>query len=375
MPRHDLTWRQITAGGDGYDGPARPRRRAAASGGAWANPVPGRGGKPRGKTPGKGRGRRPREKARGGRARGGRTAGRAVPARPTAPVVGRPVAPRPPPHAGPTMAAVPFLDLGGARLHHTDTGAGPAVLLVHGWGCDGRDWAGVVGPLARAHRVIVPDLRGHGRSTAPEDGYAPRALAADLAALLRHLDTGPVVAVGHSMGGHVVTALAVEHPALVRSVVTVATGWGGDDPGFLARVRAEQRALCREGRSWAVGFLRRALGPAVPPEARARHERVMAAMDPRVLARCRHGMYLAPDSFGRRSTAAAYLRRRRCPVLAIHTGAEAAAWERALPPPPGSRVELWPGCGHFLPEEQPSQLAAVLAGWVRHVDGPARPGT
>lgn len=270
---------------------------------------------------------------------------------------------------------MPFLRTGQVRLHYTDTGGGPVVLLVHGWGCDGRDWAAVTATLTRDHRVLVPDLRGHGRSSTPGDGYAPRDLAADLAALLRHLGVGPAVAVGHSMGGHVVTALAVEHPALVRSLVTVATGFGGSGREWLDRVRDEQRALRTEGRKWASRFVRRALGPALPLSARERHERVMAAMDPEVLAACRHGMYLAPDAFGSRAAATAYLRRRRCPVLAVHTSADAAAWERALPPPPGSRVERWPDSGHFLPEERPHQLAAVLAGWVRHSDGPVGTGT
>lgn len=258
-------------------------------------------------------------------------------------------------------------------LHFTDSGArkanaiGTPLLLVHGWGCDGADWAAVRRAFDGRRRVIVPDLRGHGRSSAPPTGYSPRHLAGDLAALLRLLRTGPVVAVGHSMGGHVVCALAVEHPELVRAVVTVATGFGGDAQAA-DRLPAEQAALRSEGTCWAVRYVRRAFGPRTPPEVRARHERLMAAMDPAVLARCRYGMYLAPDAFGLRLAAERYLRGRRCPSLAVHTSPAAADWERTLPSHPRSRVELWADSGHFVPEEQPAKLVASLEEWIGELE-------
>ena len=65
-------------------------------------------------------------------------------------------------------------------------------------------------------------------SSIPDGGYDPRTFAADLAALLRRLDTGPVVAVGHSLGGMIVAALAVEHPEVVRATVAVDPAYGMD---------------------------------------------------------------------------------------------------------------------------------------------------
>lgn len=262
-----------------------------------------------------------------------------------------------------------------------DVGEGaPTLLLVHGWGCDGDDWAALLPALAPRHRVLVPDLPGHGRtppvpapSGAPNP-YAPRALARELAALVERLGAGPVVAVGHSMGGHVVSALAVEHPRLVRSVVTVATGWGGTAHGApvprrpaAERAEPEERAEPGNPRraedAWALRVVRAACGPGTPPEVRARHERLVAAADAGVLARCREGMYRGGDAFGLRPAARRYLSRRRCPVLAVHTSPEAAAWERRLPRHPLSRVELWEGCGHYAHEERPGELAALLEEW------------
>ncbi len=254
------------------------------------------------------------------------------------------------------------------RPHAVDTGmppgsaAGPPVLLVHGWGSDGEDWADHVPGLAPHHRVLAPDLPGHGRTPDRPERCAPRVLAADLAGWLRGLGTGPVVAVGHSLGGQVVTALAVEHPDLVRSVVALATAYGGD-AAEAERLPAAQQALRREGSAWAVRFVRRAFTAATPDPVRRRHERLMAAMDPEVLLRYREGMYLAPGAFGLRAAAEAYLQRRHCPALAVHTSPAAAAWERTTFRHPLSRVELWPECGHYLHEERPADMVALVRAW------------
>ena len=97
-------------------------------------------------------------------------------------------------------------------LCHTDRGEGETLLLVHGWGGHARTWDPIADALQPGHRVIAADLRGHGKSPVPLDGYRPADMAGDLVALLDRLGTGPVVAVGHSMGAQIVTAMAVEHP-------------------------------------------------------------------------------------------------------------------------------------------------------------------
>ncbi|MCZ0985377.1 alpha/beta hydrolase [Streptomyces diastatochromogenes] len=121
-----------------------------------------------------------------------------------------------------------MIHVGHVRLFCTSLGPadGPALLLVHGWGGDGREWSPHAEVLAERFRVIVPDLRGHGRSEAPGEGNTPAEMAHDLAALTDALGTGPVVAVGHSMGGQVVNLLAVHHPHTVRSVIALEPAHG-----------------------------------------------------------------------------------------------------------------------------------------------------
>jgi len=88
------------------------------------------------------------------------------------------------------------------ELEYTDQGAGRPVVLIHGWPLSGRSWEAQVAPLVEAgHRVVTYDRRGFGQSSQPWTGYDYDTLAADLDALLRHLDLSDVTLVGFSMGG------------------------------------------------------------------------------------------------------------------------------------------------------------------------------
>ncbi|WP_073809606.1 alpha/beta fold hydrolase [Kitasatospora sp. CB01950] len=103
----------------------------------------------------------------------------------------------------------------------------PPVLLVHGSGASGAFWGPVAEVLAAHHRVITVDLPGCGRSP-QRPPYDVPVQAGRVAAVLDGLGVGPVVAVGHSSGGYVATALAERRPDLVRSLALVGTGPGMD---------------------------------------------------------------------------------------------------------------------------------------------------
>ena len=108
-------------------------------------------------------------------------------------------------------------------------------LLVHGLASNARMWDGVAARLAAAgHAVTAVDLRGHGRSDEPADGYDTETSAADLAALCQALgftgDRQPVVA-GQSWGGNVVLTLAARHGG-VAGLALVDGGWIHHGPRF-----------------------------------------------------------------------------------------------------------------------------------------------
>lgn len=121
---------------------------------------------------------------------------------------------------------------GHGHLFWRDTGPPPdgvrergTILLLHGWMVPSdphwfRTWRLL---QADGWRVIALDARGHGRGTRPMTPFRLDDCAEDAAALLRHLDPGPVVAVGYSMGGAIAQILALRHPELLRGVVLCAT--------------------------------------------------------------------------------------------------------------------------------------------------------
>ena len=92
----------------------------------------------------------------------------------------------------------------GAQIAVGQYGAadGPTLVFTHGWGADHRDWAYVIGSLPKQLRVIVWDLPGLGKSSGPgENDYSMSTLAADLDSVVSSVKGGPVVLVGHSIGG------------------------------------------------------------------------------------------------------------------------------------------------------------------------------
>jgi pimeloyl-ACP methyl ester carboxylesterase len=290
------------------------------------------------------------------------------------------------------VAGMPLLELDRVGLFYTELPCGvpeaaeraPTLLFVHGWGGAGDQWCPLLPHLGRpTSRVILPDLRGHGasrsqwtdqdwsRGTVRAADFTPRAFATDLARLLTDLDTGPVIAVGHSMGGQVATALAVEHPASVSALIVLDPAYGADD-AEIARIPVEQEALRAEGSAWAARFVAGAFSTHADAGLREREQRLMAATDVRVLAAAREGMYLAPDAFGARQATAAYLARCNTPTLAVYSNAPAADWHRAHGRHhPESVVEVIPDVGHYLQLENPQSTAALINRFAAQIEGPA----
>jgi pimeloyl-ACP methyl ester carboxylesterase len=126
------------------------------------------------------------------------------------------------PFAAPALPpgwAVPLPGRGELFVRGGD-GDGPPVLLLHGWMANADlNWFAVFEPLAARHRVIAPDLPGHGRSAPPTGPVTLEAIADDMAALLRRLDAVPAVIVGYSMGTSVAQLMAERHPDVVRALV------------------------------------------------------------------------------------------------------------------------------------------------------------
>jgi pimeloyl-ACP methyl ester carboxylesterase len=263
--------------------------------------------------------------------------------------------------------AVPFADLGEVQLFFTDDGGGdPPVLLVHGYTCDSHDWSWQIPHFVEKHRVIAVDLRGHGRSSAPPQGYTAERFAADLAALLKSLGVPPVVAMGHSLGGPVVSALAVEHPDLVAGLVCVDPGYLlPDETGAMADTilpalnESDDPALIVQQMFQAFE------APAWDPMRRTWQIRRVAGVPPHVLQQTLGEVLKGMALF---SVSEPYLKRRSCPVLSFYADPARVAIETAVFADDRSRAIGWEGSGHWLHQERPAEFNALVEGWIASLE-------
>lgn len=140
--------------------------------------------------------------------------------------LGSPSGSRPPFHAE-------WVEAAGVRSRMLEAGRGDTTLVfLHGYGESILAWRALLGEFTRGYRVLALDLPGFGESVAPEFGYDFPAYVAWLDTLLARETSGPLVLVGHSMGGQVAAGYAIEHPDRVVAAVLVAPAGAGINPLF-----------------------------------------------------------------------------------------------------------------------------------------------
>lgn len=264
----------------------------------------------------------------------------------------------------------------GHDVHVVENGpdSEPALLLMHGYAGSTVWWDRLVPRLAENHRVIRVDLLGHGRSAKPSDGYSIAAQANTTASVLLKLGVRRVIAVGHSTGGAIATALA-DHPCVaVIALALIDTGPSVDAylrPGGLGRLISmpvigrilwamRSDSTIRKGLSSA--FTREIhIDPQIVADVRGMNHRAFTTTPKETMK------YLARQSLPDR------LRELALPVLVIF-GVEDRRWRASSTAGygavPNVAVELLPGIGHSPILEEPGLTADLLASFVaKHCAG------
>lgn len=131
------------------------------------------------------------------------------------------------------------------QLAYTDVGAGPAVVLIHGYPFNRSLWTEQAEALHDRYRVVIPDLRGFGASDSSGDSAATmNRMAEDVAELMDHLEIEQAVIGGLSMGGYVALAFCKQIPARVRALVLADTRAQADtEEGKQTRAQQAEKAL------------------------------------------------------------------------------------------------------------------------------------
>jgi pimeloyl-ACP methyl ester carboxylesterase len=267
-----------------------------------------------------------------------------------------------------------YADVDGLRLHYAEAGAGPPVILAHGWPQHWYAWRHLIGPLAHRYRVICPDARGLGWSQGCGSGAGPtvRRLADDIVGLMDVLGLDRARLVGHDWGGTAGYQACLRHPERVQRFVALATAhpWAalGAPPALFLR-------------PWHLYVL------ASPGAYRlVRHTRLVEG---RLRAWRRHGEFSATEvttyaatvrsRVGAQATAGFYrdlvlrevprmLRARtlRLDVPTLHLNGAADALSRGMPHsyrPHATAMTMSevPDAGHFPAEEQPGTTLRLIS--------------
>lgn len=163
-------------------------------------------------------------------------------------------------------SAVPQITVGSRRVHVARAGNGPPLLLIHGLGASHADWSEQVAALGARHALVMPDLRGHGRS--PADGsYAIVDQARLLLALMDQVlaETGHTRfdVIGHSMGGAVALSMALLAPQRIGRLVisNSMAGFRPDSPRKLTEALMRVAVVATVGVAPLAGIIARRLFP------------------------------------------------------------------------------------------------------------------
>jgi pimeloyl-ACP methyl ester carboxylesterase len=249
----------------------------------------------------------------------------------------------------------------------TGTG-GPTLVFVHGWSCDRRYWADQLSHFAERYQVVAVDLAGHGESGMGREAWTMPAFGADVVAVAEKLGLGPMVLVGHSMGGEAIVEAALRLGDCVAGLVwvdTYRTLGGAQSAAKLERFLSPFRVdFVAATRNWA----RSMFVPSSDPELAEWVISDMASAPPEVaIASLQHALSFEP-------AIVTALQDMTTSVVAINPDYlpnDIEALRRH-----GVKAVLMPGVGHFAMMEDPDAFNRLLA---EAVDGftssPARTGS
>lgn len=263
-----------------------------------------------------------------------------------------------------------FARVRGIELAYEEAGAGDsAVLLLHGFLFSRAMWRGQTEALGREHRVVAPDLRGHGRTTVVAEGSATMdEMARDAAALLDELGVERVVLGGLSMGGYVAFAFYRLFRERVRALILADTRAEADtEEGRRAREEMRRVALESGMEAIADSMTQKLLAPASfasQPETVAFVREMILQTPPAGAAAALRGMAARDDQ-------TSLLPDIEVPALVL-VGSEdtitplpsSEAMTRAIP---GARLEVIEGAGHASNIERPAEFNRALAEFLKDV--------
>jgi len=262
---------------------------------------------------------------------------------------------------------MPSLKINGIRLNLIDEGAGPPLVFLHGFPLDHSMWDGQRREFRSSHRVILPDLRGLGRSEVSPVPVTMDLFADDVAALLDNLGIAePVILCGLSMGGCIAFAFVRRHAQRLRGLILCDCRAVADTAEMVAnRRRLAEKVLSDGPTAAAEAMLPRLFGPTTnekQPQVVDAVRNVIQASSSRDIAAAQLSRAARPDS-------TPTLPEIKVPTLivvgehdVISPPAEMQGIAAAIP---GATAVVIPGAGHMAPLEKPDDVNRAIREWMQ----------
>lgn len=255
-------------------------------------------------------------------------------------------------------------------IHHVVSGAGtPPLVFIHGFSCDYTDWKPQVDAFAGRHKTVAVDLRGHGKSAAKGYECSIEALASDVAVLMRHLDLGPSVLIGHSMGCRIAIEVGMQVPTRTAGLILVDGSQFSAATEALVRQRIEAGELdaMLKGMFSAMFNERsdKAVADAIVARALKLPKDVAAAMSLDTVrydtTRLEHALSTLKKPLMVVQSTYTNERRERLPLAKGQTVPYLDVVRARMP---GARIEIIPGIGHFTQIDAPAETNALIASFI-----------
>ena len=255
------------------------------------------------------------------------------------------------------MTEANYFDHDGAQIWYTVSGEGPAVVLIHGWTCDSHDWVFQIPFLiSRGFQVIAMDLRGHGKSSAPQSSYSFPEFRNDIVGLLNHLSVSSAIVIGHSLGTKIACELAIYNPGLVRAIVLVEQFYDRPKPDS----SEVKKMFSGNPQAAAVGFFEATCyTESSPAWLKCWHQRRALAMPANVVF---DSLIYSIESWACAEEAADFLKARTVPKLVLCDEPK-IAFEKTLSTVDGDKIVGF-NAGHWPQVEEPEKLNAILGEWL-----------
>jgi pimeloyl-ACP methyl ester carboxylesterase len=255
---------------------------------------------------------------------------------------------------------------------------GPLILLIHGITGHGAAWDAVTAKLGRDHRLLVPDLLGHGTSAKPRGDYSLGAHAAGVRDLLIALDEASATVVGHSLGGGIAMQFAYQFPDRVERLALVSSGGLGREVNLILRAAAlpgAEHVIPALTATWlvsagtAIARILDRVGLRLGNDLAGMGEGLSSLSDREAREAFVATVRSVIDTGGQRvnATDRLYLAA-EVPTLLIWGARDpmipAAHGKAAHAAMPGSRLELFERAGHYPFQDDPERFATVLADFI-----------